>query len=353
MMILFLMNPNASFSNPRTASYFSLYVFLFTMTAVAIGLYSYLVKNKKYTAFLWLRRCYALVLCIWVIGITYLEQISGKGLGVYCYLLPTTAALLLINPIESLAIFGGTWVMLAVLLVQIGNETDKPFGDMVNSIFVMVLALFISYRYYRQMATEFCDRETIANQYEEIQHANNMLQQMVHMDQLTGLYNRHYLLEKFYPKFKEYQLNAYTGMFLMMDIDYFKQYNDMYGHVQGDACLRRISRVVKELCSEEVAAAIRYGVEEFLVIKIVKQPFDAMALANRLWQEIEKENIPRDDVKQKRVTVSMGVWHDTLQHTEHIEAAIKSADEALYQAKSMGRNRIIESESGKEQFPIF
>lgn len=341
MMLTFLVNGQVRWGNTRATKYFLLYTFLLVGTCLALFLYRYTFTNKKYHGFLWLRRCYASVLCLWVLGITYMEQMNGKNLSVYCYLMPTTAALLLLSPLESTIIFGGSWLGLMAMLLAVGNEYGNMFGVMVNSVFVTVLTLFISYRYYRSMAVEFCDMETISKQYQEIERSNALLQQVAHIDQLTGLYNRHYLLEKIYPMFEVSQQHHQYGMFLMLDIDYFKQYNDTYGHIQGDACLRIMADVLRAISKEEQADAIRYGGEEFLIIKLSQDPYDGMLFAKRLLTAIHDAAIARSDVEFDRVTVSVGLWDGELTSVSHIEAAIKYADDGLYQAKSSGRNRII------------
>lgn len=340
-MILFFVFRGLSFHSWRSVAYFCLYIFLFTATISAFFLYRYTVKNKKLKAFLWLRRIYAVLLCLWVVGISFLEQVKGGGFTVYCYLLPTTAAVLLFTPLESTVIFGSTWVSLTVMLLTMGNRTQNIFGDMVNSSFVTILSLFISYRYYRSTAVEFCDRELIARQYEEIKSANSLLEGLVHIDQLTGLYNRHYLHETVSPLFTQCREKHFSGMCLMMDIDNFKQYNDLYGHLQGDECLKKIAAATQALCREENASPIRYGGEEFLIVKLVGDDFDADAFAKKLLSRIADAHIERTDVTQKRVTASAGLWFGKLDSLDSLEQAIQCADDALYQAKNMGRDRTI------------
>lgn len=340
-MILFFVFRGLSFHSWRSVAYFCLYIYLFIATIGAFFLYRYTVKNKNTKVFLWLRRIYAVLLCLWVVGISFLEQVKGGGFTVYCYLLPTTAAVLLFTPLESTVIFGGTWVSLVVMLMTMGNRGDNIFGDMINSSFVTILSLYISYRYYRSTAVEFCDRELIAAQYEEIKTANNLLEGLVHIDQLTGLYNRHYLHETVAPLFAQCREKHFSGMCLMMDIDYFKQYNDLYGHLQGDECLKKIAAATQALCREENASPIRYGGEEFLIVKLAGDDFDADAFAKKLLSRIADAHIVRTDVAQKQVTVSAGLWFGKLDSLDSIEQSIQFANDALYRAKSQGRDRTI------------
>ncbi|WP_070042913.1 GGDEF domain-containing protein [Robinsoniella peoriensis] len=344
MIIVFMNSKHLSFAFTRTMGYFSLYVFLFVVTCIAVVLYPYTVNRKKYSQFFWLRRIYTACLCLWVLGITCMELLGGKSLSVYCYLLPTTAAFLLLTPLESAAIFGCTWLSLVFISIKFANSNNNMFGYIVNGILVTVLSFFISYRYYRSTAIEFCDRDIISRQYDEIQRKNDLLVELVNIDQLTGLNNRHYLLNNIYPLFASARTKGYYGMCLMLDIDYFKQYNDLYGHVQGDVCLQRIAGIIRTISLREDASPIRYGGEEFLIIKISEQAFDAEHFAQNLLSSIKKEHIERDDVKEKYVTVSAGLWYGNLKPMDHIEAAIKYADDALYEAKKAGRNRIISSD---------
>lgn len=339
MIILFLLNDRISLSNPHYAGYFGLYFYLLIATIASSILHTYLYNRKKFDAFMWLRRIYSFLICFWVIGVSYLELSVGKGIGVYCYLAPTMAAVLMMTPLESVATFGFTWATLVYFIItESGQYID--FGNIVNSTFVTILTFFISYRYYRSLAMEFRDKEIISTQYDEIHKSNELLEEMVHMDQLTGLYNRHYLVEKEYPLFEEYRQKGYFGSFLMMDIDMFKQYNDLYGHIQGDRCLMEISEAIRKFCKKEGASAIRYGGEEFLLIKMSSKYFDGQAFAEGLINIIKEANLGRDDVIQKRVTVSVGIWSGALNRLNHIEAAIKLSDDALYESKSNGRDCI-------------
>ena len=341
MIIVFLVNRRLSVGNMRYLGYFCLYVTLLVATCIAIISYNYTVKNKKYKAFFWVRRVYALVLCGWVMGITYLELSGGRGLSSYYYLIPTTAAMLLLNPLESVVVFGGAWCGLAFIFFYLDVSSGSLFGNLMNSVFVTILSIFISYRYYKSSAVEYCDRELIKHQYEEIQGKNNLLIELVQRDQLTCLYNRHYLNEYLYSFFTEAQEKHYYGVFIMIDIDFFKQYNDLYGHLQGDDCLKIIANILNDECEEAGASAIRYGGEEFLIVKMSEEEFDAKILTDKFSEALKLAQLYRADVDPYYVTVSMGVWSNNLSNVANIEQAIQYADKALYEAKESGRNRAV------------
>ena len=344
MMFLFILNGKLRFGNVRAIGYFSLYLFLSITTSLAIICYRLTYQKENFSAFFWVRRLYTISLCIWVLGITYLEQMVGKGLSVYCYLMPTTAAFILLSPKESSCIFGGTWIGMGLMLFEVSNEHNNAFSNLINGFFVSVLSIFISYRYYHSMAIEYCDRETISSQYQKIEKSNALLKRMIHIDQLTQLYNRRYLLDYIFPMFDVCKEKQHYGMFLMLDIDYFKQYNDTFGHLQGDTCLKKLSEILIHVCDVFGASAVRYGGEEFLIVKMTSNPIDGMAFADQLLLKIKEEDLKRTDVELGRVSVSMGLWNGSLCELTHIENAIRFADTALYKAKISGRNRVIESE---------
>lgn len=344
MMLLFIIYGRLDVENLRSVGYYLLYLYLAITTSIAIILYRHTYQKKSFTAFQWVRRIYVICLCIWVLGITCLEQMVGKGLSVYCYLMPTTSAFILLSPKESACIIGGTWLSMTVMLFGFISFHDNAFSNIVNSFFVSILSLFIAYRYYRSMAIEYCDRQTISSQYQKIEKSNSLLQRMIHIDQLTQMYNRRYLLDYIFPMFDVCKEKHHYGVFLMLDIDYFKQYNDTYGHLQGDECLKQIADILIEVCQKHDASAVRYGGEEFLIVKMTDTTMDGFAFAEQLLSTIQNADLKRSDVALGRVSISMGLWSGLLSQISHIENAIRYADTALYKAKTLGRNCVVQSE---------
>ncbi|MEG0240226.1 GGDEF domain-containing protein [Anaerorhabdus sp.] len=342
MILLFLVNRKLDFSSVRNVTYFSLYIYLLIATVLMSFLYTSAYRKKEYNKLIWLRRIYCFLICMWLMGITALDQMKGNDLSVFSYLLPTMAAVLLLAPLESIVIFGSTWIILMVIVLSIGIQ-GSLFGIAINSIFVTVLSIFISFRYYRSLVIEFLDRQIIENQYKEIKISNEKLEEIAHVDQLTGLNNRHYLHQTVYPMFKKYINKDSHSLCILMDIDFFKQYNDNYGHLQGDECIKSIAKLIKYFCETHDANAIRYGGEEFLIIKVADESLDASQIANELMESIRELRIPRDDLDIGYVTVSFGLWYDQLFSVDSLESAIQYVDEALYNAKSAGRNCICEA----------
>jgi len=156
-------------------------------------------------------------------------------------------------------------------------------------------------------------------------------------DSLTGIFSRRYLLERFHEEVERSKKFKYNFCFLMVDIDHFKDYNDRYGHLVGDAILREVSKTIRENI-RQIDLVGRYGGEEFSIILSETDKFGARFTAERIRQAVEYKNIRVYD-EVLRVTISIGVSifpEDTLSP----QMLIDKADQALYRAKQAGRNRV-------------
>lgn len=169
----------------------------------------------------------------------------------------------------------------------------------------------------------------------KIKKLNVKLQEQSIKDQLTSLYNRRGL--KDYIQNLEYRNNTEENYAIyMLDIDYFKQYNDNYGHLQGDQVLVSISNCLKTVCKNEFVA--RYGGEEFIIIKKYINEYEVEELAKDIQNCVKNTNIKHDySLVSNQVTVSIGICIGKLDNT--FENMIYQADIALYQSKDNGRNK--------------
>ncbi|CAN7761945.1 diguanylate cyclase [Paenibacillus sp. LjRoot153] len=172
----------------------------------------------------------------------------------------------------------------------------------------------------------------------ELERANQSLKSQALIDGLTGIANRRY----FNKMFQKQLTKGEQFSLLLIDIDHFKMYNDTYGHVSGDECLKKVAVALQEEAENYSGYASRYGGEEFAVIA----PIDvsvAIHLAERLILKIRSLRIPHDTSDTASfVTISCGLMVSsqlicTIEANTH--SMLEAADEALYQAKRLGRNR--------------
>lgn len=171
--------------------------------------------------------------------------------------------------------------------------------------------------------------------------ANGKLELMNITDALTELSNRRHF-DEVLPK--EYARHARSGSWLsviMLDIDWFKQFNDSYGHVKGDECLKQIADVIRNCASRESDLSARYGGEEFICILPDTDIFGAVSIAQEIRQGVIALAIPHKSSNSGQcVTVSLGVATAKCSADESSMHIIAMADAMLYKAKSCGRNRV-------------
>jgi len=168
----------------------------------------------------------------------------------------------------------------------------------------------------------------------QLKNQRDSLIKMAIRDQLTGLFNRHYLLETANHRVAKVMRNDFPVSVLMMDIDHFKSINDTYGHQAGDVVLKAFAGLLNQESREEDIVS-RFGGEEFVIFLDECNVFTAEKIAERIRQRVEEfhpENI--------EVTVSIGVA-ELRKGKEGFSDLIKRADDAMYQAKKQGRNRVI------------
>ncbi|MFA5145698.1 MAG: GGDEF domain-containing protein [Candidatus Omnitrophota bacterium] len=162
------------------------------------------------------------------------------------------------------------------------------------------------------------------------------------IDNLTQVFNRRYFLKRFSEELERSKRLGYKLSFLMIDTDYFKDFNDKYGHLVGDAILRDISKTIKETI-RQVDFMGRYGGEELSVVLTETDKGPARLAAERIRQAIASKHFTVYD-EDLRVTISIGI-STFPEDTGDAMALIDKADKALYQAKQSGRNRVCVYES--------
>ncbi len=170
------------------------------------------------------------------------------------------------------------------------------------------------------------------------------LTELTRTDYLTGLYNRKYMEQKLQTFHYIWKRGVQFYSLIMIDIDFFKNYNDFYGHMKGDSCLKLISSILISQINRETDYAFRYGGEEFLILLGFTDKNGVSLVANRIKESIEKAAIPHEkSYIDKIITVSMGTATVTESYNSFADL-IDKADRALYAAKDSGRNRIIHYE---------
>lgn len=213
--------------------------------------------------------------------------------------------------------------------------------SMLSAGIVAVLLCFLgvlSYRLIRLMRQQNQVQTVLLDAQEKLLEVNRGLELLALEDALTGLSNRRQfdlfiLSEMGRAKRTQVQLAL-----LMIDVDHFKRFNDLYGHVAGDVCLRKISAIIKENIQRPGDLAARYGGEEFAVVLPGTDYVGAFLVAEKIRHAVQEAGILHSEGVEGTVTVSLGVCAYKADTQLHPDDFLAAADKALYVAKASGRN---------------
>ncbi|MBO6226195.1 MAG: GGDEF domain-containing protein, partial [Shewanella sp.] len=182
--------------------------------------------------------------------------------------------------------------------------------------------------------------QQMVNSLETLKSYAAQVKGMAETDGLTGCYNRRYLdiqLQKELEYARDH--NMPLGI-ILFDIDNFKQFNDRYGHVAGDQCLKNIVNAAKSILKRPTDMLARYGGEEFMIVLPSSHLEEVYQFAERLREKIISLEIPHEDSPHAGIlTISAGITCWQLPQQLDANSLINRADEALYHAKLTGRNR--------------
>jgi len=170
--------------------------------------------------------------------------------------------------------------------------------------------------------------------------ANAFIRSEVDYDALTGLHNRRSFDENMKRVMRLLSRSSGSLSLLMVDIDFFKRYNDTYGHIEGDKCLKIVAKTLSNTVTRADDLVVRYGGEEFIVVLPNTDEKGAQLVANRMLENIRRCNIPhKQNDAADCVTVSIGAVTSKVTRSHFADDFVKKADKLLYKSKNEGRNR--------------
>jgi len=178
---------------------------------------------------------------------------------------------------------------------------------------------------------------------EHLQSAYRAMESLVVVDALTGISNRRRFDEALATEWRRALREGDKLSLLLIDADHFKRYNDTYGHVRGDSCLKQIAEAALDIVLRPGDLVARYGGEEFAVVLPGTDEIGAKAVAEDICQAVRNRRLPHEGNAPGIVTVSVGVATVIPVRGKSPQDLIESADQALYRAKGRGRNRVVVS----------
>ncbi|NET27675.1 diguanylate cyclase domain-containing protein [Okeania sp. SIO1I7] len=193
----------------------------------------------------------------------------------------------------------------------------------------------------RRLATQIAIAIQQAQLYHRLEKLNQELKEIAYIDGLTGICNRRHFEEKLDQEWKRSTRENTSMSIIMVDIDYFKPYNDTYGHQQGDKCLQQVAQTISAAVKRPGDFVARYGGEEFVVVLPNTSIEGALKVAENIRTQIEALRIPHTaSAVSKFVTSSLGVANSYCSTDSNPKILLEAADIALYNAKNAGRNQV-------------
>lgn len=266
----------------------------------------------------------AVALILWSALLSLVDQTRGLPGSVYVFIVVTIGVIMIIRPNKAIWVYGishGIYLMLNIVL----NLSDEMiFSNVINTTSIIVTSYIGSVIIYNTYCREYGKQMIIKEQKEA-------LETLVLMDPMTDLYNRRGL-ENYLEKLGREDDSMKLGV-MMVDIDNFKGYNDLYGHILGDEALIKVAQVIKGMLTDQQGIACRYGGDEFCIILNNSDEKKLEAIATSIQEKIRQLNIEHDgDKRNRRLHVTTGSYFRVYdQHTPW--QLVDMADKVLYEHK--------------------
>lgn len=337
--------------NAPNIYYGTMYSLMIIVMAIYLIIMHKVNKRKIYN--LNIGRCivisFTFFMFLWSCGVSIIDQLSYGQVIVYVVGIVSVAIIPFLEPFYLMIIYSIIHSFFIIGLIYFQKSTNVLLENCINTSTFVVVLWFVSRMLFKNRVKEFINRKIIEQKNEELNYINNKLEvankklvKFSYTDYLTGLYNRHKFDQIIEHEWESYLRESKALSIIMIDIDYFKQFNDGYGHQHGDGCLKQVAEVLALLSEEDSVTAARYGGEEFAVILSNTDIDHTFTFAEKIRKNVEAIAIPHAYSKvSKNITVSLGTYTIIPSKNLSIKEFIGAADSALYEAKMKNRNRVV------------
>ncbi|WP_080848525.1 GGDEF domain-containing protein [Cytobacillus gottheilii] len=361
--ILILMHLSSAYSESGTLFVFDVYIILYILLwSFSILMLIYISiyergrnhserKTKMFQNGLWL---FVIFFLTWGALVTLVDQKAYGHVMAFAVNFMCVSVLFHASNKTMLYLY-----CLPIVILYVGLPIAQPSAEIVSGHYVnLTVFLFFcwlaSRMLYTSHSSNFYQRLLLTEMNEslevkmaeneeihkELANANHQLKQLSVLDELTFILNRRGFRQYVQHEFENNHLERPFAV-LMGDIDSFKNYNDHYGHLEGDQVIAMVAGVFKSLLNEKPSILARFGGEEFVAVLFDVDQDQAFYKAEKIRQAIESLKIPHQYSRAAdHVTLSLGVAVGKAQNPDHIFQLIGDADKALYEAKANGRNRV-------------
>ncbi|RUR33765.1 GGDEF domain-containing protein [Vreelandella nanhaiensis] len=254
---------------------------------------------------------------------------------------------IVLTPPFEYSIYGSLFVFICLyttIWFLPGADLEYVVNHLAFGLPTLVLTLIANYRFSAESLRLYLQNVNTDQLRLELAERNADLERISTIDPLTGLSNRRGLDRYAASLFQTYASSKEQIAVVIVDVDYFKAFNDHYGHADGDNCLQIVAEAIRAACSSKDMVC-RFGGEEFLILRLMGNDTEhnALALAESVRANVANLVIPHTQSDYGIVTVSVGVCAGPINPMEELNKLIQAADKALYAAKHEGRNLVCES----------
>jgi diguanylate cyclase (GGDEF)-like protein len=283
--------------------------------------------------------CYSLG---WTIIFTLLSQAMNGQITVYVIGMTCVAIISFLDPRNLAIIYAVSNSLFLGFLPQFQSSESLRASHLINSMYMTAITWLIATILYNSRINNHIQKQVINRQFSELVLANKRLEHLSTIDALTGMYNRRVFDETIDKEWRRAARQKTELALAMIDIDHFKAFNDTYGHLAGDACLKTVSETIRSLVKRPGDALFRYGGEEFAIIMADSTLAGANLLCEKIRLAVADLAIPNQLSEYSSVTISIGVSSIIPDSRGLFSSYIHSVDQLLYKAKQLGRNIVVD-----------
>lgn len=276
------------------------------------------------------------------IALVSLDQLVTNAITPFLIICVIITMLFSMRPILSISLLLATYLGYFFSIDIFQKNPAIVLSNRVNGLSAVAIGLFLALSIWRNTTRDFQQKQFIARQQKELEEKNNELALLAAVDGLTGLLNRRELDKSLKAVLEESNLNHKPLSLILLDIDHFKAFNDLYGHVHGDECLRRVAGLLLKSVQSPGALVARFGGEEFVIILPGIPLQEAKELAENIRLAIVELNIRNEgNPLLQLVSASFGVL-TVIPPTElNASQLLNEVDTLMYAAKARGRNLVV------------
>jgi diguanylate cyclase (GGDEF)-like protein len=350
LIIISLVKNKSDFFKQPDVYYSGMYVLLFIASILYLLVFIKLGKNipASGTLIQVIGISFTCLLLYWCVGIALLDQLSYGQIIVYIVALISIAAVPFFPPLTVLLIFFSAQALFIAFMPYFQQSTEILYGNYINSTAFLIIAWVISCIRYISYVEDFEHKKIIQEKSDELERvnkeleeANQKLEKLSQTDSLTGIFNRSVFDRTIRAEWDRCKRHHSPLSLIMVDIDIFKAYNDNYGHQAGDDCIRWVAQSLRACVKRSSDIVARYGGDEFAVILPHVNRDTAVQFADQIRKKVLELAIPHPfSPVSPYLTISAGVQTLIPSDELSIEKLIRTADQALYEAKKEHKPKV-------------